>query len=271
MLDPVAAVVVDVSPPAAQSSTTMRGRGRPKASAEPATASATEYAQPQDVSDLLDLTLHELTTQHGSAQGFADWLDTRKQIAETARLESRNDRDAGRLISAELVKMHVFDLLDSQNRRLLTNAPQSIAQRALSAARRGAPLEEVKAMITSAISTELRVSRDKVRRAIRACSAGDNPPEVSPPSETKSTDEIRVFARDLTARLVSDAVPTIVKFLLKEIARTACGATWTPALASELMAAHATLAPEAERVISCILTAHVRDAATNHFTVERSK
>ncbi len=279
LLDPVARAAVEQPPieapgaidvSATMARTSMRGRGRPKAGKAPATASDTDYSQPQDVTDLLQLSLHDLTSRHGSAQGFSDWLDTRKQIAETARLESRNDRDAGRLISAELVKHHVFDLLDGQNRRLLTNTPSTISVRALSAARNGSTLEDLRALIASAIGAELRVSRDRVRRAIRACKAGDNPPEVTPAAETQHASEIHQFARDLTARLQADAVPTVIDLLLKLVVHAASGDRWNPELAKEVMATKVELAPEAMRVIGNILAAHVTNAVTDAITQEHS-
>lgn len=249
-----------------------RGKGRPKAGAGPATSSDDDYSQPANAGDLLNCTLLELTTKHGSAQGFSDWLETRKQIAEVARLESRNDRDARRLISSELVRMYVFDLVETQNRKLLTVVPQTLAVRAVSAVRANKPLEEVKAMITSAIGTELRVSKEKVRRAIRACKAGDNPVEVSASSveEHRSAEEIKAFARQLIERLQAEAVPTLVDFLLKEIGRAAAGSTWNATAFAEVMATRADLGPKAERTIGKMLDAHINNAVTEVFTQEQS-
>lgn len=277
LLDPVVRkVVTPVAVPlevpgaidAVPAATSRRGRGRPKAGAKPATASDSDYSQPRDVTDLLSCTLAELTTRHGSAQGFADWLSTRKQIAETSRLESRNDRDAGRLISAELVNTHVLGMIDGQNRRLLSNPPRTIAIRALSVARNGGTLEDLIALGTAAISTELRVTVAQARRAIRACRTGDHPPPVTPPGETKAASEIPGFARDLTARLRAEAVPTVVDSLLKLVVHAASGERWNRALAEEVMATKVELAPEAMRLIGNILAAHITNAVTDSITQE---
>lgn len=275
LLDPVTAAsvpsievpgAIDVGPGAP--ATSMRGRGRPKAGAKPANASDTDYSQPRDITDLLQCTLLELTTRHGSAQGFADWLDTRKQIAETARLESRNDRDAGRLISAELVGVHVFGMIDGQNRRLLNNAPRTIAVRALSLARNGGTLEELTTLASSAISTELRVTVAKARRAIGACKTGDNPPPVSPPAEARAEGELHEFSRGLKARLRAEAVPIVLDLLMKQIVHAASGERWDRALAEAAMATKPALLPEAARVIGNILDAHVSNAVTEAITQE---
>lgn len=262
----VDAMPVNVRPGAGL--TSKRGRGRPRAGAGPATASETEHSKPRDVTDLLSCTLIELTTRHGSAQGFADWLDTRRQIADTARVESRNDRDAGRLISSELVAHHVIGMLDGQNRRLLNNAPRTIAVRAMSAVRSGGTLEQVTELVRSAISSELRITVASARKAIRACSTGDNPPGVTPAADKEQASQIHGFARDLSASLRAEAAAKVVDFLLKEIARAACGETWNATMAAEVMATKPQLAPEASRVVGNILAAYVTSAVTDAFTQE---
>jgi hypothetical protein len=166
------------------------------------------------------------------------------------------------------VKLHVFGMIEGQNRRLLTNAPRTIAIRALSAARNGAPLEQLTALVTGAISTELRVSVTRARRAIRACKTGDNPPELSPPAETKTANEIHAFAHDLTTRLRADAVPIVIDFLLAEVARAACGETWNRAMAEQVIATKTALASEAARVVGNMLAAHVSHAVTDALTQE---
>jgi hypothetical protein len=142
--------------------------------------------QPLEV--LLDMTLRELSQHFGSSQGMADWLDVRKTIAETQRLESRNERDAGRLIGREFVRKHVFGYLDGLSLRLVRDAPTNIAARIADGMSREERLEIAHDVVSGLI-------KDAKRQAIvriNQCRVGDNPPPVADwdePGGSQSSEE----------------------------------------------------------------------------------
>lgn len=218
-IDP--ASLLDLATPTAAKATGLRGRGRPKAvdAAAAVSASPSDYAQPTDVSTLLELPLREVLDRYQSVQGFADWLDIRKSIADTHRVESRNLRDDGQLISRELVKQSVLGLVENQNLRLLENAPRKARIGVLALAEARAPAEEVEAEIRRAISSELTLAKRQVANALKRCKAGDNPPEVTDERMERRRLADRRLTNDIQRRLAELGSREVVDIVRKAIAR----------------------------------------------------
>ncbi len=239
----------------------LRGRGRPKTQDSPAAATASDFAQPADVSDLLELPLREILDRHQSVQGFADFLEVRKSIADTHRVESRNARDDGRLVSCELVKQLVIGLIKNQNLRLVENAPRKARARVDASARRGAPAEEIEALIRAAINAELTVSTRQISAALVRCKAGDNPPEVSEdPAAGRRYADTRL-ARDIERRLREVAAKEVLEVVRKGIARAVSAAE-----SLRFDAAWGSLpqiAIDVESHVSTVLALHVTRAVTD--------
>ncbi len=94
-------------------------------------------------------------------------LARRKKTAEAVRLELANAEKAGSLISRELVQTHVFGLIESSNKRLLGDAPPSIARRAQALARANEPIETIEAAVREIISQHLSHVKVQAVRALR--------------------------------------------------------------------------------------------------------
>ena len=121
----------------------------------------------QSIDGLEHLTLEELINRFGTETGLKDWLDSRKKIADIREKDLKNAEAAGRLISREFVKTHVFGHLDAAHRRLLRDTPKSLAKRIYALARAGEPIEAAEAEVREAISDQLRPMKAEATRALR--------------------------------------------------------------------------------------------------------
>lgn len=114
-----------------------------------------------------DLTLREIVARHGTVQGFRDWLDAAKKIADIREKDLKNQETQGRLIEREFVRTHVFGALEAGNRRLLADSPKTIARRIYALARGDAPLEEAETVVREIISSQLKPVSASAARALR--------------------------------------------------------------------------------------------------------
>jgi hypothetical protein len=135
-----------------------------------------EYGSPPDVDELLDWTYRAITDRFGSHQGFADFVDVRKVIADTRRLELQNEETDGTTISRELVRKSVFGAIESMFKALLNDAPRTISARVAGQVRSGASAEECERLVRELIATHLRAVKATAVRVLR----GQPEPEQKP-------------------------------------------------------------------------------------------
>lgn len=121
----------------------------------------------EEIEAYAHLTLDELVEKFGTAVRFAKWLDARKKISEIREKDLKNDETDGRLIDREFVRTHVFGAIEAGNRRLLGDAPKTIARRLYSLAKAGAPVEEAEAVVREIISSQLRPVKTAAARGVR--------------------------------------------------------------------------------------------------------
>lgn len=112
-------------------------------------------------------TLDELVALFGTAPSFRDWLDARKKIEEIREKDLKNDETVGRLIERDMVKRHVFGAIDNAFRRLLGDAPKTIARRLYAMAKSGATLEEAEAVVREVIGSNLAAVKSTAVRVLR--------------------------------------------------------------------------------------------------------
>ena len=212
---------------AAKGSRKPKGRGRTTAKKPPKASRSTEptadrddaapldpaqFQEPADISELLKLTLGELTERWGSVEGAQGWLNCRKVVADIARLEAKNARDAGRIISRQLVKTHVLGQFQRLHQRLLETYPTTLTTRLGAAIRAGESREACAEIVRSLLGKELEVAKNKSIRAIRRCETSDNPPEVEPP--TPAADPAIAARRELSdvvRKRMEEVAPSLAK------------------------------------------------------------
>src|SRR5688572_7912179 len=154
-----------------------RSAGAAKSKPEGAKRSGPKSAPvDQNLEALLDMRLRDVNEAFGSSQAFRDWITARKLVAETERVESRNDRDAGRLVSKELIRSGVFTFLNTLAKSLLNDMPKTIALRV----RSQLPREESEKLISDLLGAQIAHAKERVLRGLRAAQIPGNvePPEV---------------------------------------------------------------------------------------------
>jgi len=152
---------------------------RPKPALAPVKADATEpepaEPTPEDIGFYRDMPFGEVVERFGTSRTMRDWLLALKEL-EVLR-DKRMDVAAaqGRLISRELVKVHVIGVLDTCNRSLLADAAQTIATRLFTLARSDASLEEGQRVASEIISSHLKVAFEGAARNLRDAAGSGGP------------------------------------------------------------------------------------------------
>jgi hypothetical protein len=123
--------------------------------------------KPDDLSKLGELTLNEIVEKYGSIVGFIDYIDARKKIAEIHRLELANAETEGELISRDLVRTHVFGLIDAVQRRLLTDTVKTLARRIYQMAQAKAAPEDAERVGADLVSAALAPLKNQTARTLR--------------------------------------------------------------------------------------------------------
>lgn len=121
----------------------------------------------EDIERYAALTLRELVEKFGTERKFRDWLAALKTIEDIRRTRLDNDETERRLISRELVKTHIFAAIDGSFRRLLSDAPKTIARRVFALAKSGGTVEEAERTIREIMSSQLSHLKAKASRVLR--------------------------------------------------------------------------------------------------------
>lgn len=121
-----------------------------------------------DIERYAHWTLEALVRKFGTATAFVDWLDARKRISDIREKDLKADEREGRLIQREYVRTHVFGHLEAASRRLLQDAPATIARRLYAAAKSGVSVEEAEQLVRELISSQLRPAKDAATKALRS-------------------------------------------------------------------------------------------------------
>jgi hypothetical protein len=206
--------------------------------------------------ELMGWTLTQLTDRFGSAQGLLDWVSARRAIADLARVESRNARDEGRLISKELVREHVFGAFTKLFLRLVSDTPKSLALKLHGSLN----VEQRERIIAETISSQLALAKSETVAAIRRCNAGDNPPALTPATPRRAqSEDLRAFAERLRGSLRTEA-SAIVESEWKTFARFAAGVPFDRGAFDRVLAAHDDVSKESTRLVIAVLDGVLRDA-----------
>jgi hypothetical protein len=108
-----------------------------------------------------------LVKRFGTARSFRDYLASLKEIETIREKLLGNDETEGRLISRELVKTHVLGAIEAGNRRLLSDAPKTIARRVFAAAKGGGTVEDAEQLVREIIGSHLKPVATTASRLLR--------------------------------------------------------------------------------------------------------
>ena len=97
-----------------------------------------------------------------------DWLQALESLESLRGKRMALDVAMGKLVTRDMVKRHVFSVLDTCNRNLLTDAAQTLANRLTAMGRAGEPVEEAQRVVCDCLSSHLTVAYEGASRALRA-------------------------------------------------------------------------------------------------------
>jgi predicted DNA-binding protein (UPF0251 family) len=135
--------------------------------AETSDTSGTPESLPEDVRKYWSWTLSRCIRVHGTLRGFADLLTAMAKVEQIEERKLRRKADSGTLVSKELVKQHVFSLVERTNIRLIQDLPVALAIEVHQQCKAGATVEEIQGTIMEAVSTEMEMTKKEVARGIR--------------------------------------------------------------------------------------------------------
>lgn len=121
---------------------------------------------PEDLEALAE-TLRPLLERFGTETSFKDWLDSLKRIEEIREKRLKNEETEGLLIRVEPVKVLVFAVIDSAQRRVLSDAPRTIVRRVYAMAGSGTPVEEAERTVRELLGSILRPVKATAERVLR--------------------------------------------------------------------------------------------------------
>lgn len=137
----------------------------------------------EEVAELI-ATLTPLAKRFGTKRFFRDWLLALKDLEIIREKRLANAREEGLLIERARVQTHLLGIIESGNKRLLGDAPKTIASRNLAMAKSGASLEEVEKFVRDTMSSILTPVRDAVIRNLRRKKQRRRPTDAPPGDKT---------------------------------------------------------------------------------------
>lgn len=138
----------------------------PRRKAPPPTPPSEGDGSPEDLEALAE-TLRPLLERFGTETAFKDWLDSLKRIEEIREKRLKNEETEGLLIRVEPVKVLVFAVIDSAQRRVLSDAPRTIVRRVYAMAGSGTPVEEAERTVRELLGSILRPVKATAERVLR--------------------------------------------------------------------------------------------------------
>lgn len=155
--------------PAAPTALPKRAEKRKK----PPTAPGPEPADPvpADDPDAYAALLDPLIQRFGTARNFRDWLLSRKDLETLRKTRLDNEQTEGRLISRDLVKGHMFGLIDALTRRLLSDLPKTATRRCYANAESKVAVEESEKMVTELVASMLEPVKTTLAKLLRDTSS----------------------------------------------------------------------------------------------------
>jgi hypothetical protein len=138
---------------------------RPEASVPP----PPRVPAPKEIAELEELRLHlaPLVHRFGTARNFRDWLLSLKDIEVVVEKHLSNEEAMGRLISRELVRGQITGVLVTLCRKLLTDAPKTIARRLAGHFNASGTVEEAEVIVRENLGSHVKPVKARILTALR--------------------------------------------------------------------------------------------------------
>ena len=124
-------------------------------------------ADVRDITQYMDMTLRDLLSKFGTVRAFKDWLEASLKIENVKAKQLDTEERQRKLMRRDYVQTFVIGAIDATFRRLLSDAPRTIASRIASAVKSGSTLEENTVVVREIIESQLAPMKAQVAKAIR--------------------------------------------------------------------------------------------------------
>jgi hypothetical protein len=116
---------------------------------------------------LYSYTHKQIAEKFSTFQAVADIVDLHLRTEQARKLWLSNEVAEGNLIERARVVTHVLGYFESAQKRILSDAPKTIALRAMSMAKSGATAEEIEALCRDTLGAILAPARESAVRNLR--------------------------------------------------------------------------------------------------------
>ena len=141
----------------------------PASAADPTAPSPPEPYPPTGappMAELRKMTLDAIVRRYGHVVGFGDYVSVLKKIEETRKLEIANAERRQEVVAREFVQIHVFGVLRGLTRRLLRDAPKTIAKEIYAMALAERPIEDAEKAIRDGLGLQIMTAKTRAARAL---------------------------------------------------------------------------------------------------------
>ena len=122
---------------------------------------------PDDIKEFYNMTLNEIITRFGTETAFIDWLKASKSIEDINEKRLKNAQTEGKLVSRDLIRIGVIEVIEAAHLKLLTDGAKTIARRVTAMNGSGRSLEDVEAFVVDNMSSHIRPVKVKTRKVLR--------------------------------------------------------------------------------------------------------
>ena len=127
---------------------------------------------PQDIRDLLDLSLRQIIKMFGTDKSMTEFLRAVKDIEAIHKMRLDTAEKEGKLVSRRLVDL-VFDMFDTMFKRLLSDGARTIAHKNYTMAMAGQSEQDLETFVNARLSKFIKATKTKAAKALRAPTVGE--------------------------------------------------------------------------------------------------
>lgn len=129
-----------------------------------------------EYTDIYSMTFEEARRRHGSGPEFQDLLKLHNLYEDGRKKRIANDEKEGRLIGREVVRAAIIGLVDSSNRRLLSDVPETGVRLLYGHCNAGDPIETARTTLKDLLSSHLTPAKDQVVQSLLDAASDESEP-----------------------------------------------------------------------------------------------
>jgi len=108
----------------------------------------------------------KISDRYGSDKGGLEYFKIVRAIEEHKMMQLKRAQKEGELIPRDMVKTHIYGMIDALFTRFLRDAPRTISTRCYALSKSGAPVEDAESLIQGIISQHLKGVVAKANRIL---------------------------------------------------------------------------------------------------------